>query len=316
MADQSTQDPAVTPDVTTATPVAEGSSPAPESSKDDANLDQSQGQGSTQEPSSSKPDSTDADLSVEELKTKYSESSKEARIRKEEAEQERAKVRELEQELLATVTESRETFEKYLDKKGLSPEERTNWLNYYDKELAPNQKPQATETGQPAQPQSPQLPQQPPSAPEDPIRRSWMKEMDAKAREKFEARQKASQEFMDTPENKELSKAALNAIWRYAEYLDEDKGLSPQEALQQARKYVVNIEESKDEGYVEGVRDFASGVSRGVSGSGSKSKGSAFTLGKRDQAFVDAHCAKHGLTGQAREEFERAYALKVQRDKD
>lgn len=316
MADQSTQDPAVTPDVTPATPANEGSSPTPESSKDDANLDQSQEQGSTQEPSSSKPSSADAELSVEELRTKYSESSKEARIRKEEAEQERARVKELEQELLSTVTESRETFEKYLDRKGLSPDERANWMNYYDTQLAPKENSQATETGQPAQPQTPPQPQQPPSAPQDPIRKAWMDKMDQEAREKFEARQKASQEFMDTPENKELSKSALNAIWKYAEYLDEDKGLSPQEALQQARKYVVNIEESKDEGYIEGVRDFASGVSRGVSGSGSKSKGSAFTLGKKDQAFVDTHCAKHGLTGQAKEEFERAYALKVAKNKE
>ncbi len=315
MADQSPQDPAVTADVTTATPATEASSPTPESSKDEAKLDQSQEQGSTQEPSSSTPDSGDAELSVEELKQKYSASSKEARILKEEAELEKKRVKELEQELLATVTESRDTFEKYLDKKGLSPEERTNWLNYYDKEVAPSQS-QATEQGQSAQPQTPQQPPQFPSAPMDPIRRSWVTEMDQKAKEKFETRQRASQEFLDAPENRELSKPALNAIWKYAEYLDEDKGLSPQEALQQARKYVVNIEESKDEGYVEGVRDFASGVTRGVSGSGGKSKGSAFTLGKRDQAFVDAHCAKHGLTGQAREEFERAYALKVAKDKE
>jgi hypothetical protein len=93
-------------------------------------------------------ESGDENLSVEELKQKYSASSKEARLLKEEKELEARKVEELQQELLATVTESKETFTKYLDRKGLSPAEREEYLRIYDTQIAKGEEPtvpQATE---------------------------------------------------------------------------------------------------------------------------------------------------------------------------
>ena len=295
MADQDTQVPAQA-----ATPVNEDSSPAPESSNEEANnLPVTQAEETSEE----------KEPTVEELKEKYAASSREARLLKEEKELEERKARQLQEDLLSVVTESRETFDKYLDKQGLSPTEKDYYLNIYDTQIDKGQKPtvpnpQATERAIPSMP------------PVNPVRESWMREMDQERATKIEAQRKASQEFMADPSNKELDQPTLSAIWAQAEYFDTKRGLRPDEALKAARRLVVESESLKDEGYIEGVRDaYVGGVNKGVSG-GSGVKGSAFTLSKKGEAFVSTEIRDRGLTGQAAEDFRRAYALREQRSKE
>ena len=305
-----------------ATPDVSVSSPAPEDSKEEP---KQESQPQVESDDNQDVDPGDADLSVEELKKKYSESSKEARLRKEEAElansraeQESQKLRELQEDFLSVITESRETFQKYLDNKGFSPAEKEQWLGYYDTQIAkgeqpaaPSQQPQPQFQGQQAT-----VPSQVPSTPMDRIRRMWMSEKDQEMARKVRERDDATQAFLADPRNKELDKVTLNAIWSQAEYFDVKKGLKPKEALEAARRVVVEAESIKDEGYVEAVRDsYTPGVSKGVSGGGG-SKGSAFKLSKKDQAFVETEIANEGLTGQAAEDFRRAYALRVQQAKE
>lgn len=321
-----TQDPAVdaaTPDVS-ATP------PASESGKGEAAQVPSSQTESGSEPSgddsqnvsSSSSEPSDENLTVEELRKKYSESSKEARLRKEEAElanrrveEETRKTQQLQENLLSVITENRDTFERYLNNQGFSPAEKEQYLNYYDTQIAKGEQP--TAPGQaPVSQQATETPQSPSTPPANPVRERWMREKDQEEATKIAERQKASKEFLEDPSNKELDQVTLNAIWNQAEYLDTKHGSPPAEALKSARRLVVEADSLKDEGYVEGLRDaYVGGVSKGVSG-GSSSKGSAFTLSKKDQAFVEAEIADEGLTGQAAEDFRRQYALRVQKAKE
>lgn len=310
MADpNATQDPAVN----AATPDVSVSSPATEGGKEEANnLPQPQAEGGQPQDLGS----GDEDLSVEELKKKYSESSKEARLLKEEKEreaekarQESLKVRQLQEDFLSVITESKETFERYLDKQGLSPADKEQYLAMYDTQIAKGQQPTAPSpqaTGVATQP----LP------PVNPLRESWMRDMDREWNTKVEARSKASQEFLADPANKDLDEMTLSVIWTQAEYYDVKHGMKPDEALKAARRAVLETESIKDEGYIEGVRDtYVGGISKGVSGS-SGAKGSAFTLSKKDEAFVNAEIQNRGLTGQEAESFRKDYALRVQRSKE
>jgi hypothetical protein len=291
----------------TATPATSVPSPAPESGNEGANnLPNTQVEETT--PQKLEGESGDENLSVEELKQKYSASSKEARLLKEEKELEARKVEELQQELLATVTESKETFTKYLDRKGLSPAEREEYLRIYDTQISKGQEPTI--------PQATEPPVVPSTPPVNPVRESWMREMDQERFAKIEAQRKASQEFLADPENKELDQSTLKAIWALAEHYDSKQGLKPEDAIKAAKRAILQSEEIKNEGYVEGVRDaYVGGVSKGVSGS-SASKGSAFSLPKKDEAFVNAEIQNRGLTGQQAEDFKRDYALRLQRKKE
>lgn len=271
------------------------SSPAVESSNEDAKKEGSQTEGK--------------DLSVEELREKYSASSKEARLLKEEKEREMRRAEELQQELLAAVTKDRPTFETYLDNKGLTPDEKVYYMSIYDTQIAP-QKGNA-ETS----PQATKQPEQvlPSTQPANPIRESWMSQKDQEVMAKFEAQVQASKEFFNRDDNKDLSPAARNAIVAQAEYFDIEKGMTPAEALAAARKVVLSPEEIQEEGYVEAVRDSMVGITRGVSGSGSGSKGSAFTLPKKHQAFVEQEIRNRGLKDKEAEEYRQAYALRLAR---
>jgi hypothetical protein len=277
-------------------------SPAPESGKEGATTTES-GQSSQVE---------DKDLSVEELQKKYSASSKEARLLKEEKEREAKRAEQLQQELLSTVTKDRSTFESYLDNKGLSPEQKLYYMNVYDSEIAPK-KGQANESGKATENQEQGTPS---PAPQNPIREQWMSKVDQEYQAKFEAQRQAAEEFFGSPENVELAPEEKKAIIAQAEMLDTKYGYSPQEALATARKRVLSPEEIKNEGYVDGIRDsLVGGVQRGVSGASPK-KGSAFTLPKKHQKFVDGEIKRKGLTGKAADEYREAYALKLARDSD
>lgn len=268
---------------------ASESSPAPESGKEEANNLQSSQEGTRD---------------VEELRQKYSASSKEARLLKEEKERESARAEQLQQELLATVTKDRKTFEEYLDNKGLTPEEKVYYMGIYDTQVAPQKEsttPQATE------------PSVLPSTHPDPLRESWMRQKDQEVLAKFEAQKKASQEFFDREDNLDLHPSAKRAIIAQAEYNDEVLGMSPSEALENARKIILTPEQISDEGYVEAIKDSVTMPNRGLSGSGSKSKGSAFTLPRKHQAFVDAEIQKRGMNEKEAEEYRRNYALRLAR---
>lgn len=282
------QDPQIEESVATPETPSE-SSPAVESSNEDAKKKEgSQTEGK--------------DLSVEELREKYSASSKEARLLKEEKEQ-------IQRELLATVTKSREIFEGYLDGKGLTPEEKIYYMNIYDSEVAPQQG-NAQNTPQATKQQGQTLPS---TQSANPIRESWMSQKDQEVMAKFEAQAQASREFFNRDENKDLTPVARNAIVAQAEYFDLEKGMSPSEALNAARRVVLSPEEIQEEGYVEAVRDSMIGVNRGMSGSGSGMKGTAFTLPKKHQAFVEQEIRNRGLKDKEAEEYRQAYALRLAR---
>lgn len=277
------------------------SSPAPESGKEEANNLQKSQEEETE--------------SVEDLRQKYSASSKEARLLKEEKEKEAARAEQLQQELLATVTKDRGTFEEYLDNKGLTPEEKVYYMSVYDKQIAPSRNKgetgvsqQASEDLQAVSPSSEQ--------PVNPVREAWMNQKDQEMMAKFEAQKKASEEFFNREDNQDLHPAARKAIIAQAEYNDSVLGMTPAEALDNARKVILTPEQISEEGYVEAIRDTVSAPSRSVSGSGGKSKGSAFTLPKKHQAFVDAEIQRRGLDDKQAEEYRKEYTLRLNRKSD
>lgn len=274
--------------------VPSDSSPTPESGKDEANnLERSQG-----------PDE------VEKLRRDYSASSKEARLQKEEKERAIERAEKLQQELLATVTRSRDTFQDYLESKGLSPEEKVYYMNIYDKEIAPKR-------GDTTQARENLVQSIPSAPPVNPIRESWMSKIDQEMAAKYQAQKEAVDEFFSRDENKNLDPVEQQAIRTLAEALDVKHGYSPREALEAARKRVLSADEIREQGYIDGVRDsFVGGISRGVSGASGSNKGSAFTLPKKHQAFVDAEIQRKGLTGKAAEDYKRSYALKLARESE
>lgn len=284
-------EPQATPDATSV------SSPAPESGKEEANNLQSSQEEGTE--------------SVEELRQKYSASSKEARLLKEEKEREAARAEQLQQELLATVTKDRTTFESYLDNKGLTPEEKVYYMGIYDKQIAPSR--EQGETGISQQASEQLQPVSPSSQPANPVREAWMTQKDQEVMVKFQAQQKASEEFFNRQDNQDLHPAARKAIIAQAEYNDMVLGMSPAEALENARKVILTPEQISEEGYVEAVRDSISAPSRAMSGTGGKSKGSAFTLPKKHQAFVDSEIQRRGMNDKEAEEYRRDYALRLAR---
>lgn len=277
------------------------SSPALESGKEEAN----------NLPESSQEEGLDE---VEKLRRDYSASSKEARILKEEKERAEALLRDREEQLLNFAAKDKQTFQEYLDMRGLSPEEKAHWMNVYETQVEPTRKGTASGVSQQAtEPQQPMAPLQPPA---NPIRESWMSKVDQEYAAKFQAQREASVEFFNREDMKEIDPIERQAIIAQAELFDLKYGYSPKEALEAARQRVLSPDEEKDRAYVEGVRDtFAGGISRGISGSGGK-KGSAFTLPKKHQAFVEAEIQRKGLSGKQAEDYREAYALKVARDSE
>lgn len=248
----------------------------------------------------------------EKVSQRYSDSSREAQRVREEKETIAREAEEARQDLMRFVTKDRSRFEEYVDSKGLSPKEREYYMNIYDTKIAPNSGStnsvkamegvtdalEGTTGAQTTQPS-------------DPFRESWMSKMDSIEREKWQQQFNASRDFFAKEENKILPSAVQESIKTTAAMLDEVYGYSPSEALEAARKRILNPDDIRDEGYAQGVKDsYQSGVSRGFVGGKSVSKDTV-KLPARDEAFVQLEIQRRGLTGEKAEQYRAAYAQRL-----
>lgn len=246
-------------------------------------------------------------------KKRYSDSSKEAQRLREEAEAAKRLLAEQQEKFLQVVTKDRETYEDFINEQGLSPQEKEYYMNIYDTRIAPsklvNKQGKATET--PSGTPSPSPEAMP--MPTDPIRESWMNRLDAQERAKFEAQTAASREFFSREENKKLPPMVQESIKATAAMLDQEFGYEPKDALETARKRLLEPEALRNEGYAEGVRDsFGSGVSRGISGGMARTEESV-KLPPKDEAFIQLEIERKGLKGDAAKKLREAYAERLAR---
>jgi len=211
---------------------------------------------------------------------RYSDSSREnSRISSE--------MKELQSEFLSFVTRDRGTFEQYVSSKGLAPEENKYWMDYYDTQIAPSSAPKVTEDTQ--------TPTQPVTPPVNPIRESWMRDMDRQVLAKREERATAAEEFWTKPENKSLPENVATSINALAFALDEEYNFAPNEALMEARRRILSPEAIQEEGYAQGVKDsMTGGFTRGFSG-GSEKGDTKDKLPSKEEAFVQSEVSRKGL---------------------
>jgi hypothetical protein len=242
-------------------------------------------------------------------KKRYSDSSREASKFKETAEQNQ-------KELLTFVTRNRDTFEQYVDSKGLPPMEKERYMNIYDTQIAPSANASTSEaakgvTGELESGSSPSKEQAAPNKPVDPVRQSWMNRMDMQEREKIEEQSKATMEFFEREENKALPYNIQEAIRSTAAMLDQEFGYKPADALSVARKRLLEPEALRDEGYNQGVKDsMVGGVNRGFTGSNAKEK-EQIKLPAKDEAYVSFEIQRKGLKGDEAEKYRKAYAERL-----
>lgn len=244
-------------------------------------------------------------------KKRYSDSSREAARLREEAEKNKRLADDYQQKLLSRITRSREDYEEFINEQGLSPQEKQYYMNIYDSQIAPAKSTETravteTEAGTP----SPSIPQEQPQQ-VDPFREAWMNRMDEEERERFETQRKATTEFFTREENVKLPPTVQESIRITAAMLDQEFGYSPNEALEVARKRILDPEAIKEEGYTEGVKDsLTGGITRGVSGGSAKSE-ETVKLPAKDEAFVQLEIQRKGLKGDAVNEFRRKYAERL-----
>ena len=278
------------PDVTLDTPVTPAEPIEPSPTPEGGN------EGSPSEPQKNEDDVTS-------LKEKYSQSSTEAKRLKGEVDSANQKFDKQEQMLLKQVTKTRDTFESYINDLSISSSEREHYMNVYDTEYAPKNG-EDDDKGD-----SPKLA---PVAPRvDPFERKVIDKVVAQEREKFELQQTASQEFFDKSENRNLPDSVHSSIIATAAMLDEQHGYSPSEALDIARKRILEPEALKDAGYADGIRDsYQSGINRGLSG-GRGGIEDVVKLPAKDENFVSYEISKRKLTGDKAQEFREQYAARL-----
>ena len=240
-------------------------------------------------------------------KKRYSDSSKEAARIREEAETYRRQAEEAQAKLLNQITKTREDYEEFVNEQGLSPQEKEYYMNIYDTKIAPSKL-----TSKPAtEPVSTPTPSMDIPQPADPIRESWMNRLDSQEREKWEAQVSATRDFFSREENKKLPTAVQESIRATAAMLDQEFGYKPQEALEVARKRILDPEAIRDEGYTEGVRDsMTGGITRGFGGGSARSE-ETIKLPARDEAFIQSEAQRKGLKGEAVNELRRKYAERL-----
>lgn len=239
-------------------------------------------------------------------KKRYSDSSKEAARLKEEAETYRRQAEETQSKLLNQITKTREDYEEFVNEQGLSPQEKEYYMNIYDTKIAPSKltskvtEPASTPTPSTAMPQ-----------PADPIREAWMNRLDSQERDKWETQVSATRDFFSREENKKLPSTVQESIRATAAMLDQEFGYKPQEALEVARKRILDPEAIRDEGYTEGVRDsLTGGITRGFGGGSARSE-ETIKLPSRDEAFIQSEAQRKGLKGEAVNELRRKYAERL-----
>jgi len=241
-------------------------------------------------------------------KKRYSDSSKEAARIKEEAETYRRQAEDAQSKLLNRITKTREDYEEFVNEQGLSPQEKEYYMNIYDTKIAPS-KLTSKVTEKPAGTPPPSdglVPQQ-----VDPIRQSWMNRLDSQERDKWEMQVSATRDFFSREENQKLPNTVQESIRATAAMLDQEFGYKPQEALEVARKRILDPEAIRDEGYTEGVRDsMTGGITRGFSGGSAKSE-ETIKLPARDEAFIQSEVQRKGLKGEAVNELRRKYAERL-----
>lgn len=295
MAEVETQDKGLVEETTTPKSTTEVS-PAPEGGN---------------EISPSEPQETQETQEEVDWKKRYSDSSKEAKRLREEAEAAKRLLEEQQAKLVQVITKDRDTYEDFINEQGLSPQEKEYYMNIYDTKIAPSKLANskgATETtaNTPTPSSSEVMPR-----PQDPIRESWMNRLDAQERQKFQAQAEATREFFSREENEKLPIMVQESIKATAAMLDQEFGYEPKEALQVARKRILDPEALRNEGYAEGVKDSLSGgVSRGVSGGNARTEES-IKLPSKDEAFVQLEIERKGLKGDAAKQFREAYAERL-----
>lgn len=239
-------------------------------------------------------------------KKRYSDSSKEAARIREEAETYRRQAEEAQSKLLNQITKTREDYEEFVNEQGLSPQEKEYYMNIYDTKIAPSKL-----TSKVTEPASTPTPSMDIPQPADPIRESWMNRLDSQERDKWEAQVNATRDFFGREENKKLPIAVQESIRATAAMLDQEFGYKPQEALEVARKRILDPEAIRDEGYTEGVRDsMTGGITRGFGGGSARSE-ETIKLPARDEAFIQSEAQRKGLKGEAVNELRRKYAERL-----
>lgn len=246
---------------------------------------------------------------------RYSDSSREATKLREEKDSVAREAESARQELVGFVTKDRSRFEEYVDSKSLSPKEKEYYMNIYDTQIAPTKGSSVSNNaiaGVTDKLEKPNSPSVTPREVEDPFRESWMNRMDEQEKSKWNDQRNASIEFFAREENKQLPAPVLESIRATAAMLDEVYNYTPKEALEMARKRILNPDDIRDEGYAQAVRDSYTtrGISAGVIGGTSTAKNS-IKLPSKDEAFVQLEIQRRGLKGDDAEKYRAAYAARV-----
>lgn len=251
-------------------------------------------------------------------KKRYSDSSREVAKKmeeikaKEDALREKDElVRSQQEEFLGFVTKDRGTYEKFIDSKGLSPQQKEYYMNVYDAQIAPSKLVNKGVTDKMDTTPTPSAAPAVVQTPSDPVREAWMNRMDASEKEKWTNQVKATKSFFDKEENVSLPSTIKEAIKATAAMLDQEFQYSPDEALAAARKRILEPEKTKDEGYAQGVKDsYSGGVSRSFSGGAARSEETS-KLPAKHEAFVLWEIQRRGLKDDAAKSFREKYAEKL-----
>lgn len=232
-------------------------------------------------------------------KTRWQSSSEEARRLFREKQELEKKYKQAEESILGFVMQDRQRLSDFLDSRGVSDDEKQRYLSAYDAQNGPQQRPQNPAT------QGRTLPRQ--ADPLDPFRNQVLDDAAQKLKSQVEARQAATQRFLQDEGNRALSKETLNAIWPLAYKLETEDHLDPDSALARAKSIIVGQDEVESQNYYKGLSDALFGnTTAGVSGGAGGSKG-VDRLPPEHEAFVQAEIANEGLKGKDAEAFRKRY---------
>lgn len=223
--------------------------------------------------------------------------------------QERKEIETQLNQTLQFITKDREKLESYLDHIDIQGEQRENLLVQlgYTGDAEPKQE---SPEGEPVAP-TPKLND---ILATDPILNEALGDMKKQKVEVIENRKRHWADFESNPDNVDLRPDQKQMIANMALYLDEKEGLSPQDAIAEAKRRVVNPQSYQDEGYLKGLADnkyTAGRASGGVSSASGQSDSDQ--LAPEHEALIQL--TTKGKSAEEVENFRKIYKKRLEKRK-
>lgn len=274
------------------------------------------GNSGNQEPSKEAPkqdsDSKSSGKGEIDWEKRYSDSTREAGKLMAERDAERQRAEEAQMATLKFVTKDRGTFEQYLDHQGTSGVDKERLMKWYDTEY------KAENESQPASDNNDAMANMPKPKLEDivdPTTKQFLEQGRNQLDQKMKAQNEAWMKFVNQPEAKGLKQNELQAIGMLAKTLDDNYGYTPEEAIAEASRRILNVNSIRDEGYAEGMKDssyLSSKAGPGIAGSNQKTESNDSLPGHHER-FVRQEIERKRMDSEQAKAYREQYRSRLNR---